>query len=192
MKNLLLISFCFILSSGFTQDKIQNSKQINVVYMNFSEKGNYEDSDCFSNNKCKYSYMSLISIVDFDKEEVETNVVINSNYQSLIPNHMPISFKRWRELDETISIGTSIEIPYFDITFTNKKKDICGIECKNLIASYKKDSYQIWYFNPKKIKKNRINAYTGYSQMPGIILETSKGDTVTRKAIRVDNECVWE
>jgi hypothetical protein len=105
---------------------------------------------------------------------------------------VPISFERWRKLDANILIGTSIEIPYFDITFTNKKKDICGIERKNLVACYKKDSYQMWYFNPKKIKKNRINAYTRYSQMPGIIIKTSKGDTVMRKAIRVNNECVWE
>ena len=60
---------------------------------------------------------------------------------------------------------------------------------KKLIATHEEDRYIIWYFQPQKIKTERINTHTGYQQIPGIIMGMSKNGRQTRKAIQTGNKC---
>jgi len=162
--------------------EILNSKQICVKYENYYEDGSYLSTDCFSNDKCKYTFhenpKKLTQIVDFEKklikispeEEEDVTYTFDENFNA------PDSFD-------------AIEIPVFEIKKTDKTKEICGVSCKNLEATYKDDVYKIWYFIPKKIKADRINKYTGYKQIPGIILEIICNDELQKKAISIDDKC---
>lgn len=177
-KSLFLILASISVCFGFTLSKdILHSKQIQVVYMNYSDLGNYKTSDYFSNDQCKYSYENLTCIIDFNKKHSKT-ILHKTNETSIIP------------FTETIpEPPTSIlSIPVFDITKTNRTKNICNIECKQIIAKYENDRYEIWYFQPKKIKKSRINQHTGYQQIPGIIMEVSKNNKLERQAIEIKNQ----
>jgi hypothetical protein len=156
--------------------------------MNYSENGDYESTDCFSNKKCVYSFHNtenrLVSVVDFKTEQIE---MIASDPAW----NVTTAFDELESLEALVDIDNPIYIPEFEINHSDKTKEICGIECKKLVASDKGENYEVWYFVPDSIKTKRINAYTGYKQIPGIIMEMSKDGTLIRKAINVDDQCEW-
>ncbi len=188
MKSVLIILSLLIFCSGSSSEDVLSSHEIQVTYMNYSENGDYESTDCFSNKKCVYSFHNtenkLVSVVNFKTEQIEM-IASDPAWNGTT------AFKEWESLEAMVDIDDPLYIPEFDVSLSEETKEICGIKCKKLIASDKGENYKIWYFVPETIKTERINAYTGYKQIPGIIMEMSKDGILIRKAIKLDDQCDW-
>ena len=193
MKNILFL-FVIIgfLSFGFMSDDVIKSKQIQVTYMNYSDNGNYKTRDCFSNDMCTYQYRLLeydfTVVVDFDKEQITSKSMFYKEYSDANTNAIKKSFSYQKKLMESDTLYAND----FTRVDTKKEKTICGVECKNMILRRDTNSYDVWYFKPRKIKKNKLYAYTyhtNFESVPGIVLEVSHNGVLVSQAISLSSNC---
>lgn len=195
MKNIL---FLFVISGflcfGFVSDDVVKSKQIQVTYMNYSDNGNYKTVDCFSNDKCTYQYKLLeydfTVVVDFDKEQITSKSMFYKEHSDANTNEIKKSFSYQEKQMEADTLYDQ----YFTRIDTKKAKTICGVECKNLLLKNDTNSYDVWYFKPRKIKKNKLYAYTDHTNfefVPGIVLEVSHNGELLKQAINLRSNCDW-
>jgi hypothetical protein len=188
MKNITLLLFvCAFLCSGFISNEISKSKQIQVRYINYAVTKDYQTSDYFSNEVCRYEFLiadyRMQVDVDFEQEMITSTSTFYENYANTDK-----VFSSFDQFEKRKAIDTLYN-PNFTITFTEKSKVICDIQCENIILANAEDVYSIWYFKPKRIKKDRLYTYTHsyFTDVPGIIMEINHNGELIKQAVKIEH-----
>ena len=120
--------------------------------------------------------------VDFKQKMITSTSTFYENYANT--DKVFSSFDQF----EKRKANDTLYNPNFTITSTEKSKAICGIQCENIILSNAEDIYTIWYFKPKRIKKDRFYTYihSFFTDVPGIIMEINDNGELVKQAVSVE------
>ncbi|MEA1874445.1 MAG: hypothetical protein U9N51_08475 [Bacteroidota bacterium] len=186
MKNITIIAFVVFLCSGFISDEISKSKQIQVTYLNYAATKDYKTSNYFSNEACRYEFLIADYRMQVDVNFKKKMITSTSKFYENYANTDKV-FSSFDQFEKRKAIDTLYN-PNFSIAFTAKSKAICGIQCENIILENAEDVYSIWYFKPKRIKKDRLYTYTHsyFTDVPGIIMEINHNDELVKQAVNVE------
>ncbi len=173
-----------------------SSKKYHITYE--TQKSSDTISCYYSNTCCLHtisqngsSYFKLL--VDFKEEIIKKYL----SYYSSQSN----AFEKYVFEDSFLEYEEKLKTPSeYDYLFPELERDqelkcikhsdtkqILGKKCYHMEVWHGDIRSDIWYFKPKGIKKDRINKFSGFDIIPGIILEVFVNNELIRKAIHIDN-----